>query len=809
MCKSILATMKQQIRRLIPCLCILSLLFLGGCRALFELPIDGLTAYDTKQYAVASKLLAEDYAVEKDVIVKADLAYKIGECYRRSNQPEKAEEWYAKAVEYSNEPLTSFYYGLSLKSNGKYKEAIRVFRDYSLGNPSDRDRATRQIQACKQALEWIDKPTDYEVISLKGVNTPASDFAPVLFKDNQLVFTSAREKAKGEDLYGWTGEKHSDIFIASQNKDFSISRIAQISDTINTEFNEGTVTFNPDYTEMYFTSCGSKNTADDFCKIYLSRWFGGKWSTPEKVVLFEDGEEINVGHPFMASNGKQLYFAAETPEGQGNKDLYVVTRDDDGYWEEPINLGPQVNTPGYEGFPHISADGKLYFASDGHIGMGGLDIFYVEQKNGKWGEVQNMGTPINSSSDDFSIVFSPYVRPELLDSVEAYGYFSSSRKGGVGNDDIYRFELRIPSEPIVVEVPEEPVSEPTPPPKEPTPPPKEPTPPPKEPTPPPKEPTPPPKEPTPPPKEPTPPPKEPTPPPKEPTPPPKEPTPPPKEPTPPPKEPTPPPIRVVVPTPAPPPPPPVRVVTPAPPPPPVIIKEPVIVYILEGKVFENVRKIPGDPNSSILSLESLPATVIEILGMSDNSSMAKRIVTDNRGEFSVVIEGNSDYRVNASKPSYFKTSKNVTSKVPRVVGEDTVVVKVELMLDKIVKNREIVLDNIYYDFDKADIREDARPTLDRLATLLFENPNLKVELAAHTDSRGSDSYNLRLSQQRAQSVVNYLVSKGLSSSRLVAKGYGEARLVNQCEDGIECSDEEHQQNRRTTFKVISEDFNGF
>ena len=192
-------------------------------------------------------------------------------------------------------------------------------------------------------------------------------------------------------------------------------------------------------------------------------------------------------------------------------------------------------------------------------------------------------------------------------------------------------------------------------------------------------------------------------------------------------------------------------------------------------------------------------------GVSDNSNITKRLVTNSKGEFSLEVEAEATYQLSASKNGFFRNSSSVSTKGKTPI-DNVVKVYTEIVLDKIYKQREIVLNDIYFDYDQALIREDAKPTLNKLAKLLNENPQIKIEMGSHTDSRGSDSYNQTLSQERAESTVSYLVSLGIDSRRLVAKGYGETRLKNECEDGVTCTEEEHQLNRRTTFKVLSDNF---
>lgn len=759
-------------------LCSLSFSWVS-CSKLFNVPIDGETAFANKQYTKAAELLTEDYKAESDLLVQSEIAYKIAESYRLSNRPKDAERWYQTAVNYNSDPEVTFKYGLMLKANGDYKGAIATFKDYMLNNPTERAKAAKEIQASKQAMDWQNDTANYRLITLTNINSPASDFSPMLYENEQLVFTSARDDASGADAYAWTGEKHADLFVARKMGDYAVAPPVQFGDSINTDFNEGVITFSSDYKIAYFTGCGSPDEADDYCQIYVSfKNERNKWGEPQRLVLFES-DTINVGQPFLTPDDQVLYFAADAPDGYGDKDIYRVKRTPDGLWSYPENLGPEINTDYYEGFPYIGPNGKLYFASKGHTGMGGLDIFVSSQnEKGKWSTPLNLKPPINSPADDFALIFEPTVRPELLDSVEAIGYFTSSRDGGVGNDDIYKFvqEVVIEPRPIInapdpiasrppivqLEEPKTLIPELRPMPKVAPPKPESPiaqiekkvdslppiavaTPKPK-------------------------------------------PLPAPPKPAPP---------KPVIPT-APKPVPPKPVIPVAPP-------KPVLTYKLNGQVLENVVANPNDPNSPIVSQRAIPSAVVEVLGLSLNSSVNKRIVTDGEGRFTAILEKDADYKVTAKQPQYFTQSKEVTTKgrVPKT-GANEVEVYVELLLDKIYEQREIVLENIYYDLDKWNIRPDARPTLDKLAIVLDENPNIRIELGSHTDARGRDGYNQELSQKRAQSVVDYLASKSISRSRLVARGYGESRLVNDCRDGVNCSEEEHQQNRRTTFKVIGQ-----
>ena len=316
-------------------------LFLSACGSLFETQMDANTAYQTKQYVVAAQLFEEQYTDEKNLINKSRLAYKIGESYRLANRTREAESWYARAIEYTQSPDASFKYALMLKSNGKYSEAMQLFKEYALENPTERARASAQIQASKQALEWQKKPTDYRVRSLNSINSDASDFSPMPYMNDELVFTSDRAEATGRKTYGWTGEKHQDLFVVKRQKNNTFANPTLFGDSLNTDYNEGTVSFSPDYKEIYFTGCGSDSNEgikDDFCHIYTARKNEkGDWSLPEIIPLF-DADTINTGEPFLAFGGTQLYFWPTRPVGLATRICTWSKNSRNGRWSAPRNL---------------------------------------------------------------------------------------------------------------------------------------------------------------------------------------------------------------------------------------------------------------------------------------------------------------------------------------------------------------------------------------------------------------------------------------------------------------------------------------
>lgn len=624
----------------------------------------GETYYAEKQYAVAGPMLRSEADAEKDLAAKAKKIILAAECYRLSGNTQQAEALYKQAIDADYDPIAFYYYALMLKANGKYKDAIKQFEIYQKRNPFD-ENTERELMACQQALDWMAKPLNYRVNNLMELNSPAFDYAPFLTQDGRLLFTSDRP-VKDMNEYGWTGKKFCSIYSATRDANGTFINISPLTAPVNDAYNNGTACMNKAGNELYFTRCGSEGKENDYCKIYVSfKDVNGNWSEPQLLNFFED--TVNVQQPFISPDGRELFMSADSRDGYGGKDLYVSTRTADG-WSTPVNLGAIINTSGDEVFPTLNEEGILYFSSNGHAGMGGLDIFYSKKNGSKWSAPQNLKYPLNSSSDDFALIFEKLNDGEK-DTIRSKGYLTSSRPGGAGADDIWRF-----------------------------------------------------------------------------------------------------------------------------------IQPRLNICVLQILVSEKVLEKPNDPNSKVIGTK--PLATVDLNVQTTNETL--KLKSDSNGVMKLIVPCNSSIKINASKNEYFAKTENTQVTRPAGFEADTSITQVKITLDKIYRNVQITLSNIYYDLAKWNIRPDAALVLDTLATLMKENPDLRIELGSHTDSRADDKYNLTLSQKRAQSAVDYLVSKGIDKSRLIAKGYGETMLVNHCSNGVPCTDEEHQQNRRTTFKVLEE-----
>ncbi|HNR42819.1 MAG TPA: OmpA family protein [Bacteroidales bacterium] len=624
-------------------------------------------SYNAGEYYEAIDHFKDAYSKSSktDRAARTELGYMIAECYRLTNDPKNAETWYRLAAKSSfSKPEASFWLASTMKKNGKYQQAIEEFRKYKQIAPTD-IKADQEIRACELALEWQRNPEPYKVEELKDLNSRKSDFSPAYGRDDYslVYFTSSRDDAAGNKTHGATGQNFTDIFESRLDKKSKWSTPVPVTD-LNSEFEDGTPCFSSDFSEVYFTRCEAGKREKKGCIIMYSKRNGDRWSKPQDIKILPDS--LVAAHPALSADGHILYFVSEMEGGFGQKDIYYTTKSGDNSWAPPRNLGPDINTSGNELFPYVREDGILYFASDGRIGMGGLDIFKaVPQPDGSW-VVTNMKSPINSPADDFGICF---------EKGSERGIFSSTRKGR-GNDDLFSFEL------------------------------------------------------------------------------------------------------------------------------------PPLQFSVTGLVKDEKT---GSP---------IAGSVIQLIA-SDGSNLQAE--TGTGGEFKFSLKQDVDYIFLASKKGYLNGKEKETTK-GQEKSRDFMVTILLTAID-----RPIELPNIFYDFGKWDLRPESMVSLDKLVETLNDNPNVTIELMSHTDSRDTEEYNLELSQKRAQSVVQYLIEKGIAPERLFPKGYGESTpkvvddaiaaqnsflkpgtvLTEQLINSLGSEEQKeiaHQINRRTEFRVLRTDY---
>jgi peptidoglycan-associated lipoprotein len=655
----------------------------GACAYTIKIK-DGPTAYERKQFSVAIPLLENEFGRAKTRPEKAKAAYLLGKSYENTGQYEKALRWFKTAYDNNGGPEALKAHAFTLKKTEQYAAAREDFKNLGIeiGSPYE---FRKEVTACTIAEDWLKQaPGSGWTISNVPFNSSNNDFAPVVYPDGRIVFTSDRAIGKGDKIYNWTGREFMDLFIV----DADGASPQQFETRLNTGANEGTAAFDKNAREVFFVRSLAAYKGDDaVCKIFFAvRQEDGAWGEPELLPFQKD--KINYVHPSLSADGATLYFSCNDPGGWGGFDMYSMNRNSrsEAGWDEPKLLSRNINTPGNEFFPSVDKD-TLYFASDGHQGMGGLDVFrtYKADKN-TWAPPHNLKAPVNSGADDFAFVVEKnngFRQGDPVGTLLKTGYFASNRRGGRGADDIYRFELRVP------------------------------------------------------------------------------------------------------------PPPPVRVDT--------VSRQPLAAkMLLQVYVLEKILEKSDDPNSRVLGRRPLPEAQLRV----ENNAKKQTKKLPDSGMLEIELAENTDYQFSATLEGYLSNSARFSTKgIAKDPANPVQIFELEIVLDKIYKNQEIVLENIYYDYDKWDIRPDAEPTLNRLADMLKQNPGIRIQLGSHTDCRGNDAYNQELSQRRAQSAVNYLIGKNIDADRLAAIGYGEKQPAADCQCA-RCSETEHQTNRRTTFKIV-------
>ncbi len=389
-------------------------------------------AFEAGEYKIAVDLLKDAYNQTGNKEEKNEIVFLIAESFFRTNEPRKAEMWYKKAISRGyNRPEVYLKYAESMKKNEEYEEAIAQFQKYKELVPDD-PRGENGILSCELAMEWMSNPNGYEVENMKFFNSRELDFSPYYAREDYGVvyFTSSRDGSTGEAIHGATNENFTDIYTSTIDRKGSWSEPVPLGENVNSEFEDGTPVLSPDFNTIYFTRCHKNKNKAMGCNIYTAIREGEDWGKASSLGLTSDS--IVAAHPAVSADELTMYFVSDMEGTAGDMDIWKMTRTSKSEeWENLENLGPQINTEAKEVYPYLHPDGTLYFASNGHIGMGGLDIFKATQKeDGNW-EVENMRYPINSFADDFGMVFEKEIER---------GYFTSSRTTR-GDDDIFMFML--------------------------------------------------------------------------------------------------------------------------------------------------------------------------------------------------------------------------------------------------------------------------------------------------------------------------------------------------------------------------------
>ncbi|MDQ3048507.1 MAG: OmpA family protein [Bacteroidota bacterium] len=389
--------------------------------------------YENYEYAKAIPLYKK--ALKKDE--NAEALSKLAASYRITKNYQQSELYYARLMKLNNvDPIDHFYYGMVLKNVNKIDEAKEQFKIYANAAPTDK-KAEISVRSCDDIKLWISKTQQFEVNPVENLNSVNSEFGPAFYKD-KLVFVSERSKDMvNYDQSSFNEQPYLNVYVSNlkmnESKPVVTSRARPFSSKINSNYHDGPVCFNSEQNTMYVTRVDyvvnkkDKNFVN-LPKLYISRLKGNSWGKLEPFVYNNDS--YATAHPSISSDGQWLFFSSGMPGGQGGMDIYVCKKEGES-WSAPKNLGAEVNTSGDEVFPYIRKDGALYFSSDGHSGFGGLDVFSAAMTSGgNFNDVKNLGSPLNSFTDDFGIIFSDDLKT---------GYISSDRPGGKGADDIYSF----------------------------------------------------------------------------------------------------------------------------------------------------------------------------------------------------------------------------------------------------------------------------------------------------------------------------------------------------------------------------------
>ena len=567
---------------------------------------------------------------------------RLGNSYYFINDTKKAETYYKRVVKRKDVAAETVYnYAQSLKANGKFADYNTYMKQFAEMKPND-SRAVAFMKNPDYLPEIIDENAQkYAATNLDALNSKYSDFGGTVV-GSDFYFTSARNTSRKK--YGWNEEPFLDIYKASLVGG-TVKGESLLKGDVNTKYHESTLAITADGKRMYFDRNDYYNgkykkseEGINELNIYYAENVNGEWKDV-KPVPFND-REYSTSHPALSPDGSTLYFTSDRPGGKGQADIYKVSISKDGTFGTPVNLGDNINTEGKEGFPFVDSNGTLYFSSDAHLGMGGLDVFAAAANGDGFGEVRNLGLGVNSSDDDFAFVYYPATEE---------GYVSSNRKGGKGSDDIYKIQKMQSCELLAL-----------------------------------------------------------------------------------------------------------------------------VVDAETGAALSGAR--------------------VDLFDSKENK--LKSQTTDTNGKATIAVACNQAHVLQAFMDGYESNAETIAAQRS---GEKNVRIALR-PIDQIVEGEMVKLNPILFDFDKHNIKPQAAFELDKLVELMKKNPDMVIKVEGHTDNRGSDAYNMDLSERRARSTVQYVISKGIAKDRISGQGFGESRPAADC--GSTCTEAQHQQNRRSDFIVV-------
>ncbi|WP_119791965.1 OmpA family protein [Flavobacterium anhuiense] len=614
--------------------------------------------YDGYAYVDAiktyEKVAAKGYKSE-------DMFKKLGNAYYFNSDFQNAAKWYGElfAMNTKVEPEYYFRYAQSLKSTGDISKANKFLDEFNA--ISKNDSRGKLYKEDVNYLDQIKANSGRYQIEDAGINSRYSDYGSFIY-NNKIYFASARDTGNfTKRKHKWTGEYFTNIYDADLDPATgSTSKVNKFKSAINTKFHEASPVFTKDGKTVYFTrnnyidgKKGKDENKVTLIKLYKAELGkDNKWTNITELPF--NSNNYSTAHPALSPDEKTLYFASDMPGSIGESDIYKVTINPNGGYGPPENLGNSINTEGKETYPYLTSENEIYFASDGHPGLGGLDVFVGDIDNsGKVSNIQNVGADINSPKDDFAYIIDPETRR---------GFFSSNKEGGQGSDDIYKF--------------------------------------------------------------------------------------------------------------------------------------------LETKRLKCVQELYGvitDAETGAV----LPGAKVTLYD--DQMNLKNSVAADGSGLYSFAVECGKTYYVRAEKPEY--TTRELSVTIEKTSGKTNLPIALEKATCKVTVGDDLGkcfgIKMIYFDLDKSNIRTEAALDLEKILAVLNDYPNMKLDIRSHTDSRASHQYNEALSDRRAKSTIQWLVKNGIAPNRLTGRGYGETELVNKCADGVPCTEEEHQANRRSEFIITA------
>jgi outer membrane protein OmpA-like peptidoglycan-associated protein len=722
--------------------------------------------FENLNYSEASRLYEDILRAEKssEPTQRKEALKRLAFSYRKMNDSQNAERVYANLIDQfpDVESEAYLYYAQALASNNKTRESQKMYSKYGELQTADL-RGKRFTVAYMDINRFYQDSSQYKIDFLP-INTRQADFSPTYYKKG-IVFVSGRDEGGlTKRVFSWNQTPFLDLYTVAdtaefrqmrretpqaglsggfsgkdpvvqeaRKKDSEMTKVEVFSRTLNTKYHEGPMTFFKDGSKVIFTRNNfnkgkfqkSKEGINKL-KLYIGDLKGENWVNIRELPF--NSNDYSTGHPALSPDNTKLYFVADMPGGYGGTDVYVVEYLGENNWGTPVNLGREINTEGNEMFPFIDPNGNLYFASDGHEGLGGLDIFFAEMKEGiAYKGIQNLGAPINSPQDDFGLI---------TNGERSSGFFSSNRRQGVFDDNIYSFIKSCKKLDVIVYDADtkQPIEAAD--------------------------------------------------------------------------------VRMLVNGEN-------RGLNVTRPDGSVqlcldsnreyefkAIKE---GYALNSLVYSTKTNSANHQTKLSIYLEKTKNTIVKGVVKSEltqqpmpgvkvdivdeKTKTTQTVVTGADGSYEFEVKPNSDVKITASKDNY-ATSNDVITKP---ASSSSSVSEISMY-----GNGQIFkLKNIYYDYGRYFIRPDAARELDKLVDILHKNPSMRIEIRSHTDARSSDMFNLQLSENRARAAMDYLIARGIDASRLSSKGYGENELMNECVDGVRCTEDQHQQNRRTEFRVLA------